>query len=358
MKLDRSLIPALCITCIFMIPHAVQTCTSFCLHNDDEVVFGKNYDWSLDDGILIVNKRNMSKTAMGEDHPAHWTSTYGSVTFNQYGRELPLGGMNEAGLVIETMWLTETEYPVADSRPAVSNLQWVQYQLDNSSTVEEVIASDTLVRIGPGSVAKTHYLVSDRSGSCASIEFVDGKLVYHKNGMMDVKTLTNSTYSESIQFLHQHKGFGGSLPIPQDAHSLGRFVRASDMLKAYDSKNGESAVDYAFSILASAAQGEWTQWSIVYDIRDLRIHFRTLGNPDVRYVDLDSLDFSCATEVRVVNLNVDLAGDILQSLEDYATTVNLDLVLSTFGQTDFLKDVPEDVLQAIARYPESTTCTE
>jgi penicillin V acylase-like amidase (Ntn superfamily) len=27
------------------------------------------------------------------------------VTFNQYGRNFPSGGMNEAGLVIELMWL-------------------------------------------------------------------------------------------------------------------------------------------------------------------------------------------------------------------------------------------------------------
>ena len=35
--------------------------------------------------------------------PASWVSKYGSVTFNQYGRELPTGGMNEAGLVVETI---------------------------------------------------------------------------------------------------------------------------------------------------------------------------------------------------------------------------------------------------------------
>jgi len=60
--------------------------------------------------------------------PAKWVSAYGSVTFNQFGRELPLGRMNEAGLVIEIMWLTQTEYPHSDRRPALRELQWAQYQ--------------------------------------------------------------------------------------------------------------------------------------------------------------------------------------------------------------------------------------
>lgn len=29
-----------------------------------------------------------------------WTSRYASVTFNQWGREFPMDGMNEAGLVV------------------------------------------------------------------------------------------------------------------------------------------------------------------------------------------------------------------------------------------------------------------
>jgi len=52
--------------------------------------------------------------------------------------EFPLGGMNEAGLIVETMVLEDTQYPSPDSRPEVETLQWVQYQLDNFSTIEAV----------------------------------------------------------------------------------------------------------------------------------------------------------------------------------------------------------------------------
>ena len=50
---------------------------------------------------------------------ATWTAQYGSITFNQYGRELPTGGINEAGLVVESMALSEARYPEPDHRPYI-----------------------------------------------------------------------------------------------------------------------------------------------------------------------------------------------------------------------------------------------
>lgn len=151
-------------------------CTTFCLRDDGRIVFGKNYDWAVDDGLLIVNKRGVARTAdvVGDPRPASWVSRYGSVTFNQYGRDFPMGGMNEKGLTIELMWLDGTRYPQADARPSVDVLQWIQYQLDNHATVAEVLKADKSVRI-VGS-APLHYLVADRQGQVATVEFLDGRM--------------------------------------------------------------------------------------------------------------------------------------------------------------------------------------
>ena len=75
-------------------------CTTFCLKNKSEVLFGKNYDWTIGDGAVFVNRRGVSKwsSIQGERNPAKWTSKYGSVTFNQYGWESPSGGMNDPGV--------------------------------------------------------------------------------------------------------------------------------------------------------------------------------------------------------------------------------------------------------------------
>jgi choloylglycine hydrolase len=174
-------------------------CTTFCLKNRGEVLSGGNYDWMISDGLVFVNKRGVMKQATVEesDHQARWVSKYGSVTFNQYGRENPMGGMNEAGLVVEVMWLAETEYPKEDARPTVGSQEWVQYQLDTSATVREAISNARWVRLT--SVVKIHYLVSDRAGNAATFEFLNGRLVIHTGARLAVSTLTNDTYEKSFE---------------------------------------------------------------------------------------------------------------------------------------------------------------
>lgn len=112
------------------------------MEGSHRIYLGRNLDWDWEDGMIFINPRNVRKTAIviSLQDAAKWTSKYGSVTFNQLGREFPFGGMNEKGLVIENMWLDGTQYPQPDARPEVNMLQWIQYQLDNYSTVAEVVA--------------------------------------------------------------------------------------------------------------------------------------------------------------------------------------------------------------------------
>jgi choloylglycine hydrolase len=333
-----------------------RACTTFCIDRDAGPVFGKNYDWRVADGLVIVNKRNVSKTAMSGDNPARWTSRFGSVTFNQYGRGMPCGGINEAGLVIEIMWLEESEYPARDDRPSLPNLQWIQYHLDRSATVADVIAGDGDVRISRDGEAYVHFLVADRTGDCASIEFIGGEMVAHAGETMPVKALTNDTYERSAAYLEQHEGFGGSAPVPQSRHSLDRFVRAATGAKTYRPDDDSKRVDYAFDLLASVAQGESTKWSIVYDVGEMRVYFRTHANPGVRYFDLQRFDFSCDSPVVILDVNGDFEADVNADFEPYTLQANRALVRSSFGKTSFLEDTPPGILEALAKYPESTRC--
>jgi len=348
-----------CIIFIFLLPLKGQTCTTFCLNHGDRPVFGRNLDWMVGDGLVIINKRGVKKTARpgpferDRDDLLTWTSKYGSATFNQHGREFPLGGMNEAGLVVETMVLDETEYPSPDSRPGIGLLQWIQYQLDNFKTIEEVVAGQSKMRIielgGPG----CHFLVCDRMGNCATIEFIGRKLVYHAKERMPVKTLTNSTYVESISFWKKNK-----IPQPDEYRSVERFVRAANMVKNYEPKTTKTPIDFAFNILESVAHDFYTQWRIVYDVKNLSIYFRTLEKQSVSYFSLKSFDFSCATPVKVLDVNTELSGDIADKFVDYTYQINRNLIGEAYRKTPSLSAVSEYVLDMLSEYPEGTSCIE
>jgi choloylglycine hydrolase len=356
----KNLITLLIISLLFIVPKIGYPCSSFCLDKGEHLVFGKNLDWIKDDGFVFINKRGVLKTAMSEekvDNLATWTSKYGSITFNQVGCDWPFGGINEEGLVVESLAVDKADYLVPDERPIITGMQWIQYQLDNFSRIEQVIASDSQLRIKnppPGSLMG-HCIVCDKTGNCAVIESLGGKMVYYTNETMPVKVLTNSTYTESMAFLHDdRKGNLGNF-------SLFRFVKAVEMLKAYKPKASPSAVDYSFDILSNVratggfyllGEPNYTQWSIVYDIKNLKVYFRTRGNEQIRYLALSSLDFSCKTPIKVLDIQADLSGDVTKKFIDYTQQINRKLL----GNTPLLS-LPENVLDEISRYAETTICT-
>jgi penicillin V acylase-like amidase (Ntn superfamily) len=312
---------------------AGHECTSFCLENDGDCIFGANFDSSPSEGIqgiLYINKRGVSKTGWDRSttgEAARWTSKYGSLTFNLMGYQLPWGGMNEAGLMISTMFLEGSLAPAPDERPPLETELWLQYQLDNNSTVEEVIASESRVRMTSQIPACCHFLVCDRKGDCATVELLEGEMVYHTAETLPVDALTNSTYQESVQAWHA-RPLDELVKVEESGYSLFRFAIAADGVTSFQPTDSQAAVEYAFDTLGRASIPDLipdlTVWSVVFDAENLRIHFRTQWNPQIRSIDFSRLDFACGTPVQMLDLHADLSGDISDDLETYSHDASLD----------------------------------
>lgn len=295
------------VLCIFV--QLVSACTTFFINKNGQLVFGRNYDWVTGAGFVNTNQRGLFKTSMkvNNGETISWVSKYGSITFNQYGKEFPTGGMNEKGLVVELMWLGDTQYPKADGRPAVGTLQWIQYQLDNAATIADVIASDALLRIKEPATP-IHFLVADAAGNAATIEFLDGKMVVHQGSELPFAVLTNNTYASSVQVAKQWINKPG---VTLRENSLDRFVKACSMVnKINGSEIDMPLTDYAFSILDKVAQGSFTKWSIVYDISNKKIYFKTEANKNIKSLELAAFDFACTKPSKMLNMNQDLKADV------------------------------------------------
>lgn len=332
-------------------------CTTFNLRSGDINIFGKNYDWSVGEGAVIINKRGMAKTAMTvKDEtgtPASWKSKYGSITFNQYGREFALGGINEAGLVVELMAVPEGDFPAPDSRAYLGKTQYRQYLLDSFSTVKEVIESDSLIRVsGKGKAPAFHLLISDRSGNSAVIEFIGGKRVVYTGETMPVRALSNTSYANSLTHWKAKK-----IPTEDKWMSVERFIRAADSANSFDAKAVKAPVDHAFGILKQATQGDKTKWNIVYDISNLRVFFHTSSNPKERFVDLKDVDFSCKSPAKMIDIDTG-NGSVVSSFQPYTMQANRKQIADAFAKTEFLKNVPVQTIDAIAAYPDSAKCEQ
>lgn len=338
--------------------HVSQACSTFALQKGERIVYGRNYDWFISDGMVVINKKNVSKTGLlsSSQGALTWVSKYGSISFNQYGKDLPLDGMNEAGLVVANMWLETTKWEPPDSRLSITPLVWIQYQLDNSASVKEVIKSRKKIRVDGTNSGPLHYLVCDRYGDAVVIEFLEGKAVYHRGKNLPLVTLTNSTYAVSLQFYEADEKEKAEMSRLVSGNSLERFGIAAHMLTEYKQQSDIPIETYAFQILSSVAQGS-TQWSIVYDINNLQVHFKTQQNPVIKTVRLQDFNLNCDTPPKILDLHTQETGDVSRCFVPFSTEDNRKLIFSVFKKTPFLTEMPDTILEALSKWPESHRCT-
>jgi len=92
---------------ILFADYQIFACTSFCVVKNSEIYLAKNLDWPIDLGYVFLNEKGIRKSILNTFHFSQkeftWYSKYRSISFNQFGKEFPLGGMNEEGLVVEEL---------------------------------------------------------------------------------------------------------------------------------------------------------------------------------------------------------------------------------------------------------------
>ncbi|MDQ3169273.1 MAG: linear amide C-N hydrolase [Acidobacteriota bacterium] len=324
----------------------LDACTTFCVRAGDRVLFGRNYDFEIGDGRVMVNAARLEKKGALDGGPS-WRSRYGSVTFNQFGRGYPMGGINEAGVVVELMWLDETQYPAADARLPVSVLEWIQYQLDTAGSVADILASDARVRI-QGQIP-LHYLVSDATGAAATIEFLGGRLVARSGDTLPAAVLANETYASSLAFADARRG-----QTPGGSGSHERFARVAAALPDIAAAGGAS-IERAFTALGDAAQRN-TRWSIVYDQTARVIHWRTDEHDAVRFLRMASVDFSCVAAPLSLDVHAPVAGDARPHLTTLTLEANSELIAESSRKTSFTRGTSADEIASQARYGFSASC--
>ncbi len=359
-------------TCIFLITPGAQACTTFCTNSAGQTIVGTNFDFIEGPGYIFTNKRGVSKSGLSNSEkkllPVQWTSQYGSITFNWWGLEFPYTGINEEGLVISGLGLRQTEYPPYDSQPVIFAAQWTQYCLDSFGTVKEVIKNISKISIiSPiGTLGKLHYFICDKTGDCAVIEYLNGKLVCYTQENLPIKALTNTDYAKSIDCLKT-----GDIPVPDHISSIDRFIRTAKFLQDQKSKDKDFNIDFAFDTLALTHLGEITEvegqkirsyiateWSIVYDVENLKVYYKTFYNHQVRHFNLSSFDFSCKTPIRALDIQQDITGDASGFFIDY----NMKLNKAFFDK--FQSIIPKinrahgKTLNRLTDYPETTFCTQ
>ena len=312
---------------LLLVGKPLYACSTIKLQHGRELLYGHNLNNNGSDipGLVFINKRGVFKTGRSWDEminrdrrkpsTASWIARYGSVTFNTFAKDFPDGGMNEAGIYIWEMGLSHSAvtYPKGDGLPRLNQMHWMQYILDNAATLDEALdCARTFAIDGWG----WHFFLGDRDGCCAVIDFIDGQVVVHRGEQMPVPGLFNARYDRELEQARYFKGFGGQYePVLSDP-KVPRYVKTGIMGQAYDGR--ENALDYCFKMLDHLFVSEVADWSVVFDVRRRRVHFRTSLNRAIKYFSLDDCDFSATAPVMILNIDIPAGGDVGRQFTPYS----------------------------------------
>jgi len=313
-----------------------DACSAFLIKNATNTLMCKSYDWEFGEGIIIINPRGEKRISMpvigGKAH-IKWVSEYASITFNQYGQNLPNGGINERGLAIEVLVLNSSEYGAAEGYKCINELQWIQYGLDNFATVDQLINGTEQIKVKP-LYAKVHYFVSDTSGKSAVIEYIDGKRVVSTGDRMPYKAITNSTYSSSVKGAKYVKG------------GCTRFNTITTQLNGnYLGHSNKLMIEKGFATLDKVKSKKRTQWQIVYDLRTKKIYFKTRYNRKIREVSISDFNTDRGAGIVYANLKLDCKKREFKAI---TKEINRYLLANAFNKLKL--SLPDSALDELVNY--------
>ena len=345
----RNIITAIVLLCLAQtIPSSLKACSSFKFQRDGEFFYGHVLDepGMRIPGVIYINKRGVFKTGrsfeeMFTNPPSApyfeelvprsklcWISRFGSITASAWGRDFPDGGFNEAGLFIWEMSLVGTRYPVNDTLPKLMKMNWMQFVLDNCATLDEAIATTQSIEINGW---QWHYFVGDGRGDCATIEFIDGKVVIHRGETLPIPALFNQTYERDMSYLPYFKGFGGTYEPDLDEFRVPRMVKTAVLLRDYDPAR-DNATDYAKELLWNVGNKPY-KWGILIDVKRKKIYFRTDPAMEWKTFSYADIDFSNAGPVLTLQIDQEKGGDVLSRFHPQDDS-EVEQVLLEFGLPD------------------------
>ncbi len=229
------------------------SCTCFSASgNNSNLLFGRNFDFPSNPALLLFTDPSDGYTSVSMVDLGYFGYNMGrlpdpdcnldSLRMTPY---LPFDGMNEHGLAVGMAAIPSAEPPHDPERVTIGEIQVIRLLLDRARDVEEAIGllgDYNVEMIDP----PIHYMLADRTGGSAIVEFVGGEMKVLRGG---------EPWQVMTNFIVHGSGAPGIV-------SCSRYVSAYDRLRG---ANGSIGMAEAMSLLEGSSQPS-TIWSCVYNL--------------------------------------------------------------------------------------------
>lgn len=205
--------------------------------------FGRNFDWDPNPAMIVHARPPGAHASLSLVDVSYLLDAPGPPDLDDPGdrRRLahavlaPFDGVNDQGLAVGLAQAPDARLPGrTPGRVTVSGVRIIRLLLDRAATVPEAIALMRRYDLDFTGGPQLHYLIADRSGRSAVVEYAGGRL-----NVIDDRILTNITMTGTD--------------------------RAARMADPRYRKLAEGGQADALELLRRVAQRH-TRWSVVYDL--------------------------------------------------------------------------------------------
>ncbi len=234
-------------------------CTVFgALNAGGDNILGRNFDWDNHPALLLFadSPDGYASVSMVDIFYLGFTDK-GEIPISERERlkraaYIPFDGMNEKGLAVGMMAVSDVKPDYDPSKVTLGELGVMRLLLDYAQNVDEALALLQNYNIDFGDGPTIHYLIADKSGHSAIVEYQDTRS--SQGGVLILRNDQPWQVSTNFTF---------SLEKPQGANtSCWRYNRAYETLSRAD---GKLTMGESMTLLQQVSQSS-TQWSVTYNL--------------------------------------------------------------------------------------------
>ena len=237
-------------------------CSTLSVQNaeGDGYLFGRNFDLyyspamlvktTPEDGYASLSMVDLAFIGYGEEKLP--TSFMDSITALA-GPYAPLDGMNEMGVCIGVLLIDTDRTNQDNGLPDITTSTAIRLVLDKAATVYEALELLRSYDMHSSAGSCYHFQIADATGRAVVVEYIDNEM-----------SIIESHYATNFLLTPGDYDFGGG----QD-----RFAILEERYAAADGvMTGEQVMDTLQAVSQdkrSEGKDTWTQWSVVYDTKNL-----------------------------------------------------------------------------------------
>ncbi|MFC1726395.1 linear amide C-N hydrolase [candidate division KSB1 bacterium] len=233
-------------------------CSCFAAMGDMEnPLFGRNFDYFHRSSLILFTDppNAYSSVSMVDIYYCGYLTNTPVSTLEEradllYSPHLPFDGMNEKGVTVGLMAVPSAQPPHDPKKSTLYTLEVIRLILDYASDTEEAISLIEKYNVKFEEVP-VHYMISDRTGRSAVIEYIKGEMKVIRNSR-PFQISTNFIISNATPFLKNN-------------------CRRYDYLNnALNNSSAISSEEQGMDLLSGASQSN-TMWSAVYNMQTGKI---------------------------------------------------------------------------------------